>query len=271
MNMKVQERRRERADEVQALGKGLQILRAFTGDRQRLTLSEVAGLLGWSKPHTLRLLRTLAKYGFVEVDEAGRYHLGLFVLELGSAYLATLRFPDMAEPFLTRLSRRTGETVNLAVRDGPEVVYVARVSATPRLLETRLQVGSRLPAYATALGKATLWDARPEDLVEIFGPPPWPRFTPNTRVNEVQLFEDIRAAHKLGVAVCEDELEFGIRSIAAPVRDEHGRVVAAMNMSTNGAIVPYDRLIRELAPLLITEAQAFSRAIGYRPQGKTGE
>ena len=250
---------------IQSLDKGLKLLQAFSRETPSMTLTELAAALGLPKAGTQRILLTLVDLGFVQRLPGKRYGLGVMALDLGHRYLATIDIPAIAQPFMQELVKRTQETVNLAIRSGSEAVYVARIAAAPRIVSINLEVGARLPLYCTALGKALLVDCSRQDLESILGESPWPAFTPKTKTHPEALLQDLQEAQTSGVVLNDGELEMGLRSIAAPIRDLSGNVVAAMNVSTNAFRVPLETIMGPMRDALLEAAQHVSRTLGYAP------
>lgn len=248
---------------IQALARGLSMLEVFDEQHPDLSLTELALALNTNKPTARRIAQTLVTLGYLETLPAKRYRLGTRALALGQRYLATLDLAQVARPHLERLSQATGESTNLAVRDGREVVYVVRVQAAPRILSINLQVGSRLPAYATSLGKALLLGKTDAELVAVLGPPPWPALTPHTARSPVTLRPSLDHVQSHGYAICDGELELGLRSIAAPVFNAEAQVAAAVNVSTHAAQVPIEQLTGPFAQALLKTARDLSHALGY--------
>jgi len=250
---------------VQALARGLEMLEVFDERRSQLTLTELARALHTNKPTARRFVQTLVDLGYLEALPGKRYRLGTRTLDLGRRYLAGLDLPELARPWLDDLAQATGESTNLAVRDGRDVVYLVRIQAAPRILSINLQVGSRLPVHATSLGKALLWGSSEADLVRQLGDPPWPGYTDRTRRTPAELLVDLEQMTARGYALSDGELEPGLRSIAAPVWDADGHVVAAVNVSTHTARVPLERLTGVIAPRLLNTVQKVSASLGYPP------
>lgn len=252
---------------IQSLDKGLKLLQAFTRECPAMTLTELSMTLGLPKAGTQRLARTLTDLGFLQRLSGKRYGLGVMALDLGHRYLAALSIPEVAEPYMQDLVRLTQETVNLAIQSGREVVYIGRIAAAPRIVSVNLEVGSRLPMHATALGKALMLDTSREDLLLLFGPEPWPSYTPKTQTTVEKLMENLETARQMGVVLNDGELELGLRSIAAPIRDLSGRIVAAMNVSTNSYRVPTETILGPMRDDLLRAAREVSRALGHDPNG----
>jgi IclR family pca regulon transcriptional regulator len=247
---------------VRSLEKGLNLLSLFSPERPRWSLTELAVALGDNKASVYRFAQTLEDLGYLQRDERKRYALTPRVLGLAGAYHAASPLAGVAGPQLERLSRETGESASLAVLDGAEVVYVARCAAE-RILSQRLEVGSRLPAHCTSMGKALLAE-RPWEEVERLYPLGFPRLTPHTVTDPDAVRRDLERTRARGFALNDQELEPGLRSVAAPVRDETGRAVAALNVSTSTGRVSLSDLERRVAPRLLEAARAVSLALGWR-------
>ncbi len=250
---------------IQSLEKGLKLLQTFSPSQSSLNLTELALALGLPKAGTQRLIRTLLALGYLRKLPGKRYSLGVMALDLGHRYLTTLNMPAVAEPFMQALVHKTQETVNLAIRNGRDVVYVARIAAAPRIVSINLEVGSRLPVHATALGKALLFDTSKSDLIGILGSPPWESFTPATKTSPDALWDSIESGRKLGVVLNDGELEMGLRSIGAPVRNLSGHIVAAMNISTHAYRVPVDTILGPMRDALLDATCRLSSELGQVP------
>ena len=233
---------------VQSLERGLAVIRAFSADSPELTLSEVARATGLTRAAARRFLHTLVDLGYMRSD--GRlFALRPRVLELGYAYLSSLSLPQIAMPHMEALVDRVHETCSLAVLDGDEVVYVARVP-TRRIVTIAISVGSRFPAYATSMGRVLL-AAQPEDWLDRYlQTTPLRPFTGRTVSDEAKLRPLLARVHHQGYALTDQELEDGIRSVAVPVRHANGTVAAAMNLSAPTSRGTADAIRRELLPAL---------------------
>ena len=214
---------------VQSLDRGLAVIRAFSADRPSLTLSEVARATGLSRAASRRFLHTLVVLGYVATD--GReFRLRPRLLELGYAYLSGLRLPDVAEPHLRGLADETGESSSLAVLDGADIVYVARV-AVSRIMSAAIGVGTRFPAYATSMGRVILAFGPREREEAYLRSVTLEPLTRHTITDPVALREELARVRAQGWALVDQELEEGLRAVAAPVRDASGEVVAAVNVA----------------------------------------
>ncbi len=249
---------------INSVAKAFQVLEVFTAGASQLNLTDLARLSGLNKATARRIALTLCDIGYLKQAGSRKFSLTPKVLDLGAHFLQTLSIPDIAQPYLTDLAGRTRESVNLAIRDGNEVLYVNRIAAAQRILTVNLHVGSRLPVHATSLGKALLMDFDRAALLELLGDPPWAPYTAATRTGPDQLLADLEEARKLGCAFADGELEPGLRSIAAPVRGAGGRIVAAINISTHSLRTPLDQLFGPMRKELVATAADVSQAAGYR-------
>lgn len=239
-------------DFIEALARGLEVIAAFRPGRPEMTLAEVAAATGLARPTARRILLTLAELGYVRSGERG-YALTPRVLDLGVAYTRSLGLWDVARPHMERLVAHTHESCSIAQLDGSDVVYVARV-AVPKIVSLAVQIGTRFPALSTSLGKVQL-AALPADAVERVLAEPTrsglvPVRTPDRAARDAEL-RDVRAR---GWALTDQELALGIRSVAAPLRDGSGRVIAGINVNTHAAETPVETLIGDYLPLLLQVA-----------------
>lgn len=235
---------------VQSLARGLAVIEAFGEDRPELTLTEVAAATDLSRAAARRFLHTLVELGFARVVD-GRFSLTPRVLRLGTAYLSGLGLPEIAQPHLERLSAEVRESTSAAVLDGTDIVYVARV-ATKRIMTVGITVGTRFPAFATSMGRVLLAGLDEAALEAYFAVADLTPPTERTVADEKRLRRLLRKVRDDGYAYNDQELAPGLRSIAAPVFDGGGRVVAAINVSSTTAHDP----VREYAVPLREAAAA---------------
>lgn len=239
-------------DFVEALARGLDVLRAFRPGRPTMTLSEVAAQTGLARPTARRFLVTLQRLGYVRADAAG-FSLTPRVLDLGTSYVQSLGLWDVARPHMEALVARTGESTSIAQLDGSDVVYVARV-AVPKIVTLSVSIGTRFPALQTSLGKVLL-AALPDDEVDaVLAEPSRSGVVPSwkpTRAERTAVLREVRAR---GWALADEELARGIRSVAAPLREGAGTVVAAMNVNAHAGETSLDRLTQEHLPALLAAA-----------------
>jgi IclR family transcriptional regulator, pca regulon regulatory protein len=232
---------------VQSLERGLAVIRAFDGDHRQLTLAEVARRTGLPRAAARRFLHTLVELGYVRTD--GRvFALRPRVLDLGYAYLSSTSLPEVAQPHLEDLVARVHESCSVSVLDGEDIVYVARV-ATKRLMTVAINVGTRFPAYATSMGRVLLAARPPAERDAYLSTARLEPLTLHTVTDRGRLATVLAEVAEQGYAVLDQELEEGLRSIAVPVRDAAGDVVAAMNVSAS-ARRSTEALCRELLPPL---------------------
>jgi IclR family pca regulon transcriptional regulator len=218
-------------DFVQSLERGLAIIRVFSAETPSLTVTEIAARTGLTRAAARRFLLTLIELGYVVTD--GRYfELTPRVLELGYSYLSALSFPEVALPHLERLVGEVHEASEGSVLDGGDVVYVVRVPG-PALMTISVNVGARMPAYATAMGRVLLAGLPDDALERYLANVQMPALQPRTITDVAALEASILRTREDGYALVDQELEEGLVAIAAPVRDRSGRVVAAINLSSH--------------------------------------
>ena len=241
-------------DFVQSLERGLAVLRAFSQEHPSLTLSEVARLTGLTRATARRLLLTFANLGYVTAD-GRRFELTPKVLDLGYAYLSSVGIGQIAEPFMEALSQQVHESVSVAVLDGDEIVYVARV-ATRRIMTVGITVGTRFPAYATSMGRVLLAGLPAPQLDDYMARADLAPLTGRTLHDAGSLRAELDRVRAQGWALVDQELEAGLRSVAAPLRDADDRVVAAVNVSTSVQLRP--ELPEEYVAAVVAAAAAIS-------------
>jgi IclR family pca regulon transcriptional regulator len=256
---------RRSPDFVQSLERGLAVIGAFDATHPRLTLADAAKRTGLTRATVRRSLHTLAALGYVTCTDGKWFELTPKVLDLGYTYLSSLQVGDIAQPYMEALSERVDESVSAAVLDGTEIVYVARVP-TKRIMRIALGLGSRLPALTTSMGRvlvADLPESERRSVVEAEAEIVRDGVSGARRSSAemLDLLKDVRAA---GYALVDQELELGLRSIAAPLRDRNGHAVAAMNVSTTVSRVTKDRLIGQFLPALLTAADEISAQLAKR-------
>jgi IclR family transcriptional regulator, pca regulon regulatory protein len=257
----------ERGDHfVQSLERGLAVIRAFGEDRPELTLSEVAQHTGLTRAAARRFLLTLADLGYVHAD-GRRFSLSPRVLELGYAYLSSLSLPEIAEPHLERLAAEVRESSSVSVLDGDDIVYVARVP-TSRIMRVAINVGTRFPAHATSMGRVQLAALSETELGAYLARADLRPLTAHTLTDPARLRAELDRIRAQGWALVDQELEEGLRSVAAPIRDRAGRVVAAVNVSAHASRASRETVRRVLLPPLLATAgriEADLRAAGAAP------
>ena len=250
-----------RTTHVQGLQRGFAVVKAFSADGgRRLTVADVAGRTGLTRAVARRYLLTLQELGYV-VHDGSHFTLTPRILDLGFTYLATVDVANIAQPFMERIVHTLRESCSIAVLDGCDAVYVARVAAK-RIMSINLVVGSRLPAHATSMGKVLLAHLPPAQLDEFFAAGPLRRLTSRTIVDEPPLREALAQVRARGWAFADQESEDGVRTVAVPLFDRNLKVAAAMNVSGHAARVPMKELRSRYLPVLMDAAAEISRALG---------
>src|SRR4051794_10448668 len=238
---------------VQSLERGLSVIRAFGADDPALTLSDVARRTGLTRAAARRFLLTLVDLGYVRTD-GKQFALTPRVLDLGSAFLPSLPLPEVAEPHLERLAAELRESSSVSVLDGDEIVYVGRVP-TSRIMRVAINVGTRFPAYATSMGRVLLAGLPEPELSAYLDRAEIRPLTARAIDNAEDLEEELERVREQGWALVDQELEEGLRSIAAPVRDASGRTIAAVNVSAHASRVSAQEVRQTLLPPLLETAQ----------------
>jgi DNA-binding IclR family transcriptional regulator len=216
---------------VGTLARGLDVLELFARDEPELSQKQISEELGLPMPTVHRLTALLTERGWLNRDPVTRrLRLGLQMARLVPAMLTGMRLPELARPHLVRLASELQETVNIAILQGAEIVYLLSEPGN-RMLTSQVVVGARLPAHCTALGKCLLSGLPDETVHSVLGPEPYERRTAHTLTTWSALVADLGIARDAGVAVSDEELEVGLVSIATPVRWIDGPGTAAINVS----------------------------------------
>jgi IclR family transcriptional regulator, pca regulon regulatory protein len=237
-----------KADFVQSLERGLAVIKAFSRENTSLTLSEIAERTGLTRAAARRFLLTLRELGYVESD-GRQFSLRPRVLELGYSYLSSLPVWEIARPYLEDLADRVRETTSASLLDGTDIVFVARVG-TDRIMSMTLSVGSRLPAWATAMGRVLLADLDEEQLDDYFRRAVIYPLSPRTVTDERRIREMIAQAREDGWTLVDQEVEEGLRSVAVPIRSPRARTEAALTVCSHASRVSVERVMDEFLPLL---------------------
>ncbi|MFZ2527467.1 MAG: IclR family transcriptional regulator C-terminal domain-containing protein [Rhodococcus sp. (in: high G+C Gram-positive bacteria)] len=243
-------------DFVQSLARGLAVVKAFDAAQPRQTLSDVAKTTGLTRATARRFLLTLTELGYVRTD-GSRFWLTPRVLELGYSYLSSLTLPDVARPHLEALAAAVHESTSVSVLDGDDIVYVARVPVT-RIMTVSITLGTRFPAHATSMGRVLLAGLPPADLDAYLARADLTALTDRTVATAADLRAELETIRRDGYSIVDQELEEGLRSLAAPIRDAAGAVVGAVNISTHAARYTLDTVRDELAPAVVATAAAIS-------------
>ncbi len=251
---------------VPGLERGLRILAEFSAREPVLGAPELSRRIGIPRTTTFRLLQTLEALGFIERANGDRqYRLSVAVLRLGFEYLSSLELTDFGTPLLERLRDATGLSTHLLIRDGRDVVFVAKAQTRePMFSSVKVHVGTRLPAHATVHGQVLMGDLTLAELRTLYPEKQLERYTERTPATVADLHARIREFAQQGYAVSEASFETGISVVSAPVRDQSGRIVAALT-----ATVPRSDIGEaERAPLVAAVCAAaidLSARLNYRP------
>jgi IclR family pca regulon transcriptional regulator len=236
-------------DFVAGLEKGLQVIGAFDQERSRLTIADVAERTGLTRAAARRYLLTLTALGYMR-HEQKQFSLTPKVLRLGQSYLHSARLPRMAQPLLYRLAYSLGEAASVGILDHDDLVCVAAVSAG-QLISATLQPGTRVPAWCTANGRVLLASLPEEHAARLLARAKPERITAHTVVGKDELAEAIARVREQGYALVDQELELGLRTIAVPLKNFRGEVVAAMNISVHAGRMTVQQMVERCLPSLI--------------------
>jgi IclR family pca regulon transcriptional regulator len=248
---------------LETLLRGLNILSLYTRETPALTLTEITKATNLNKTTVYRILTTLENTGYLIRDpETKRYRPGLKVLQLGFASISSLEVRQVARIYLEQLSQQVSETVSLSVLDGPDIIYVDRVR-NQGIVGVVLGMGSRLPAHCASMGKAMLAHLPPAELRQYLDQVAREPCTPKSLVDRQALESELALVRKQGYATNDEELEIGLRAVAAPIWDNSNRVVAAVNITGSVSSISQERLVGELAESVRHTAAQISQALGY--------
>ena len=255
-------RRDSDPDFVESIARGFDVLKAFDRSRPSMSLSEVAAAADLARPTARRILRTLTLLGYIRASDRG-FELTPRVLELGLTYVQSLGLWDVARPHLEDLVAKTHESSSVAQLDGSDIVYVARV-AVPKLIALAVHIGTRFPAVPTSLGKVLLAGLEPDDLEKALAEPSRAGVVPRWRPERAELDTVLREVRAQGWALTDEQLSSGIRSVAAPVRDGSGQVLAAVNVTVHAAETSVETLREEYLPMLLGTSGRISADFALR-------
>jgi IclR family pca regulon transcriptional regulator len=249
---------------VEALAKGLRILSLFDEQRPSWRVSDLAVAAGLPMPTVYRIVMTLTTEGYLDHLPGGEYRPGVRTLTLGTAALRSLDLVGIATPKLQELGQRTGETVNLAVLTGDRVLYLIRLRNSD-LVTANIQVGSTLPAVHTSIGKLLLAHLDERELkARITDTSFASNHGPNAKVSLAELREELGPIRDQGWAMQDEELAYGLRSVAGPITTPDGRVVAGVNLAVQSRDWSTQRIIRELKPVVLATCAEISALLSDR-------
>ena len=247
---------------VQSFARGLEVIRSFSAQAPRQTLTEVAGRTGLTRAGARRILLTLQTLGYVESD-GKLFRLTPRMLDLGFAYLSSLPIWNLAEPVMEALVDEVKESCSAAVLDGTDIVYVLRVP-THKIMSISLGVGSRLPAYCTSMGRMLLSALPPDEMMKVLQASDLAARTRYTVTDMDEMATRIAQVRKQGWSLVNQELEEGLVSIAAPITDRAGQTVAALNISGQANRSSAKVMQETMLPQLLSAAQAISGRLGLQ-------
>jgi IclR family pca regulon transcriptional regulator len=247
---------------VQSFARGLSVIRSFSADAPSQSLSEVAARTGLTRAGARRILLTLEGLGYVEC-QGRQFRLTPKILDLGFAYLSSLPLWNLAEPVMEQLVAEVKESCSAAVLDGTELVYVLRVP-THKIMSINLGIGSRLPAYCTSMGRVLLAGLAPEELRRRLQASALVARTPRTVTDPLALEQLVAQVRDQGWCLVNQELEEGLVSLAAPIRDRGGRTIAALNISGQFNRTPPAHMQEHFLPKLRDAAQRISQLLAMK-------
>jgi IclR family pca regulon transcriptional regulator len=249
-------RRDSGPDFIEALARGLDVIRAFQPGQPVMSLTAVATAAGLARPTARRVLLTLAELGYVRTADGG-FELTPRVLDLGLSYVLSRGLWEVARPHMENLVARTKESSSVAQLDGSDIVYVARV-AVPKIIALAVTIGTRFPAMQTSLGKVLLAALPPGEAERVLAEPTRSGIVARWQPGLEERAAVLREVRARGWALTDEELAPGIRSVAAPLRDGEGRTIAALNVTVHAAETSVEVLTGDYLPLLLQTAGAIS-------------
>ena len=243
---------------LQGLERGLAVIEAFSAAEPAMTLSAVARRTGITRASARRILLSLEELGYVQSDE-GRFSLSPRVLRLGWSYFGSVNMWELAEPLMEELAAELQETCSATTLDLPEIVFVARAPG-PRIMTMSLAVGSRLPAFATAMGRVLLSSLDDAAVESYLASVPLAALTPRTLTDPSRVSAAVTAAREQDWALVDEELELGLRSLSVPLRGSDGRVVAALNICAATSRISVGEMKRRFLPAMRRTAASITAA-----------
>jgi IclR family pca regulon transcriptional regulator len=240
-----------------SLARGLEVMRGFSREKRQMTIAQLAHKTGIPRASVRRCLYTLSQLGYVSSEDGRNYALRPKVLGLGHAYLSSTPLVVTAQPFLDRVSDAVNESCSLATLDGEDILYLAR-SVTSRIISVTLNVGSRLPAHCTSIGYVLLANLPPRELDQWLDAAELKAFTERTVTSREKLREELARVREQDYAVADRLMELAVRSIAVPVRDAAGTVVAGINVIVEAGRVS----LRDMRSMYLPPLQAAAAELG---------
>jgi len=251
---------------VGSIAKGMNIFSFIANSNRASGITHIAKALNLSIGAVQRGTHTLQKMGYLRKDEGAQgYILGNKAWGLGLAIVKNIDLKQIAHPYLKELSAKINETVNLAILDGTEIVYVDRIK-TEQIININLSIGSRLPVYCTSMGKSLLAFLSEVECLNVLETIEMNPITKNTITDKATLMEELYKVRKQGFSVNNKELDIGLRSVAAPVRGEAGKVIAAVNIAVPSSRITLEELKNRLSKKVKEVTRLISESMGYQEQ-----
>jgi IclR family pca regulon transcriptional regulator len=246
---------------LKSLAKGMHVLETLAMSGEPLPLAELSRRAGANNATVTRICFTLSELGFITRDRQRRFLLTPKMLYLGNASIASLGWRQVAQHYLEKLAQQTGETVNLSILQGNELMYLVRINNTGRILPFDLQLGSRLPLHCTSMGKSLLAFLEPDELENVLNGYEFTRLTHRTLKNRQDFLKELEQVREKGYSLNDEELSVGLRSVSVPIKDSEGRALAALNIAVPTRRVSRRDLEIKLAPLAMATAREIQGAL----------
>ena len=237
-----------------SLARGLAVIQAFSQQRRSLSISQISQKTGIPRAAVRRCLHTLNQLGFVAAEDGRNFALRPRILSLGHPYLASAPLGRAAQPVLRHISNTLNESSSIAILDGDEILYIARAS-TSRIMTIDLDIGSRLPATCTSMGRVLLSQLDSAEIARHLAQAKLIQYTATTLITPEALLQELHKVREQGYAVIDQELEIGLRSIAVPIIDTSGHTMAAINVGIHAARASVQEMIQRFLPVLKEAAE----------------
>jgi IclR family pca regulon transcriptional regulator len=245
-----------------SLARGLAVVQAFSSRKRQMTMSQLSSRTGFSRAAVRRCLYTLMKLGFAGTDDSHHFYLCPRILSLGHSYISSMPLSSLVQPVLKQMSHQLLESCSIATLDGVEVIFVARTRArATRTMSIDIRVGSRLPAFCTAMGRVLLANLPAKEQKSCIAQVQFSHYTDRTVRNAVKLREILRLVRREGFCMLDQELEVGVRAMAVPIHHPAGGVAAALNVAALAQRVSVEEMQKRFLERLRDTAQELSRLI----------
>jgi len=240
-----------------SFARGLAVIQGFSGHKRRMTISQLSLRVGLSRAAVRRCLYTLVKLGFAGTEDNHYFFLSPRILSLGYSYISSMPLLATAQPVLEQMSDRSRESCWIGMLENQEVICVAHASAT-RLMSLDVRVGSRVPAFCTAIGQVLLASLLPEEQEPFIARIKFIRYTKHTPCSAVRLRQILRTVQRNGYAIADQGLQMGVRALAVPIRHPSGTVIAALCIAAVALGVSREEMLMKFLPRLQDAAQDLS-------------